>query len=88
MQYHVLLTLDLPGATSSDREKFYEYLSTKLWAKIDNLTTAWRCSFNEGVPVFNAIEECKQDLSAAANHAGITRYNAAIHAGQSAPTII
>lgn len=88
MKFYVLLTLDLPNVTAESRGKFYEVLDNEEWEKLDNLTTAWKCSFNEDVTKENAIGICKNDLSKAAQQSGISKYHAALQAGQSSPVII
>ena len=88
MKYYVLLTLDLPNVNPDSRQEFYDYLEKENWTKIANLTTAWKCSFNEGVTKTDAISICKADLENAATHAKVSKYNAAFQAGQSAPTLI
>ncbi len=88
MKFYVLLTLDLPDANSEARQKFYDYLEKEKWAKLDNLTTAWTCSFKEDVTKTDAIGICREDLASAAKHANISKYYAAFQAGQSAPTTL
>ena len=88
MKIHVLLTLDLPKVNADARQKFYDHLEEEKWAKLDNLTTAWKCSFKENITKANAIDICKKDLAKAAKHAGISEYSAALQAGQSAPTTL
>ena len=83
MKIHVLLTLDLPKVNAEARQKFYDHLEEKEWDKLDNLTTAWKCSFQEDITKADAIGTCKKDLANAAKHAGISKYSAALQAGQS-----
>jgi len=44
MDYTALITIDLPGATDRERNKFYEKLKIARWVKLDNLTTAWQAA--------------------------------------------
>ena len=67
MGYKALITIDLPGADGATRDKFYEFLSEKKWYKIDNLTTAWKTSFKEGVSRERAIEILILELKKATN---------------------
>lgn len=82
MKFKVLLTLDLKKDTSSDeRKKFYDYLESQKWVKIDNLTTAWRCSFLEKISKEDAIKIVKADLKKASKESGVSSYNYAFQIG-------
>ncbi|MBP0602323.1 MAG: hypothetical protein ACRCS2_11430 [Morganella morganii] len=84
MGYKALLTLDLENGVSTEkREKFYAYLTQEKWIKIPNLTTAWKCTFNNDVTEESAISVVKNDVANAAKHAGVYSYNAAVQMGGS-----
>lgn len=65
MGYQLLITLDLNNATSEQRETFYGMLTEEKWIKLTNLTTAWRCSFSDGVNRIQAEKQIKSDLEKA-----------------------
>ncbi len=56
MGYKALITLDLPDASNEQRNVFYETLSNEKWTKIDNLTTSWKASFQDGIERVDAIK--------------------------------
>ncbi len=62
MGYKVLVTIDLPKITENERQKFYEFLESKKWTKIERLTTAWRVSFKDDVTRDGAISTTLNDL--------------------------
>lgn len=77
--YHeALIVLELPNATDEQREVFYKILQEENWVKLDNLTTAWKTSFNEGSTRDGAIHVLKIDLDKAKNVSNVTQVNYAI----------
>jgi len=67
---------------SEKRKKFYEYLKKEKWTKLSDLTTSWKCSFNDDVKRESAIGTAKSDVKGAARHAGVAVYNAAVQVGK------
>lgn len=83
MALRALLTLDIDRKASSEkRQKFYDYLNDKNWTKIPKLTTAWKAQFTDGVSQQDALKVTKNDVRGAANHSGISTYDAAVHFGE------
>jgi len=83
MGYKALLTLDLENSVSAEkRGKFYESLDKKQWTKLSDLTTAWKCSFNDDVTREAAIRVVKRDVANAAEYAGVYSYTAAVQVGK------
>jgi hypothetical protein len=81
--YKALLTLDLENGVSAERrQKVYEHLKQEKWAKLKDLTTVWKCSFNDDVSCDSAIRVCKQDVANATKNAGVYNYNVAVQVGQ------
>lgn len=70
MGLKALITLDLK-VTEEQRECFYEGLKKEKWAKIPNLTTAWTCSFQDGVTRQNAISNIESDIKRCKNNCRI-----------------
>lgn len=65
-----LMTLDLNGVTSSQRDKFYEALFDKNWHKIDSVTTGWRKYFFDAD---NIEDEIKEAIAFACQKSGVAR---------------
>lgn len=83
MGHKALLTLDLEnGVSTENRAKFYEYLKKENWSKLSALTTAWKCSFKDGITRESAIRITKNDVANAAKYAGVSSYNAAVQVGE------
>ncbi len=71
MGYKALVTLDLPKATSQERDDFYKVLKEEDWSKIPNLNTSWKVSFKDGVSRNNAISTMKNDIAKAKRDSGV-----------------
>ncbi|MGA4493782.1 hypothetical protein [Vreelandella venusta] len=83
MKYRALLTLDLEkGVSAEKREKFYEYLRDKKWAKLSDLTTTWKATFSEGTTREDAISTAKTHVANAAKHSNVSSYSAAVQVGE------
>lgn len=65
MAYKTLVTLDLPLASTKQRDDFYESLKKNYWYKIPTLTTAWHITFSEGATRESAIQTLKNHINAA-----------------------
>lgn len=81
MKYNALITLDLPNANEKQRSAFYEVLSKEKWVKITSLTTAWQCSFKEGITYEEALDTLKSDIEKAQNEAKVYTVEYAIQLG-------
>jgi hypothetical protein len=78
MALRALLTLDIDrDASSEKRKKFYDWLKDKSWTKIPKLTTTWKARFEDGVSQADALKEAKNDVKGAADHSGVSTYDAA-----------
>lgn len=82
MGYKALMTLDLENASTDQRDRVYELLRERKWYKLDDLTTAWRCQFNDGISRSDAVADCKEDVRDAARHGNIRSYKAALQLGK------
>ena len=82
MGYKAIITIDLPYANNSAREKFYLVLEDCKWIKINNLTTAWRALFKDEVNSDNAIKVLKHDIEKAKKTANISTVHFAIQIGE------
>lgn len=76
-----LLTLDLDRVTSDQRKVFYEHLKKENWIKIDNIDTAWKCTFNDGVSRQDAISTCMKDVENAAYTTGVSSIKSVVQVG-------
>ncbi|MFT6068955.1 MAG: hypothetical protein ACJAT2_003615 [Bacteriovoracaceae bacterium] len=65
MKLYAQVTLDLPGATDTNRKLFYSILEKNKWTKVKNITTSWKIYFNTGYTPDSALEELKEDLDEA-----------------------
>lgn len=72
MGYKVLITFDLNNVTSTQRTAFYEKLEELKWSRVGNLTTTWKCSFNDDVTRNDATEEVILDLKKAKQYSKMT----------------
>lgn len=83
MGFKVLLTLDLERDVSTEnRQKVYNYLKKQKWEKLKELTTSWKCSFEENANREAVISECKKDVRNAIRVGGVTSYHAALQIGE------
>ncbi len=78
MGYKALTTLDLPGATTEQREIFYKVLVEEKWIKIDNLDTAWKIIFQDGGTRDGAITTIKGDMKKAKEKSKVSRVDFAL----------
>jgi hypothetical protein len=85
MGLKALLTLDLPDASSKQREDFYDKLKAFNWSKLAGLTTAWFASFKDGVDWEDALETTKSDLKRCASAAKYYNYTAGVSFGSRKP---
>jgi hypothetical protein len=76
-----LLTLDLDRVTSEQRKVFYKHLQKEMWTKIENIDTAWRCSFKDGISRLDAITTCKADVKEAGRLAGVASVKSVVQVG-------
>lgn len=83
MGFKALITLDLPGASTENREVFYTYLKEKQWIKIANIDTAWKASFSDGITIDRVFAILKQHLADAKNISKVASVNFAIQAHES-----
>lgn len=87
MTVYVMLTVDLNRGVSDDaRQKFYDYLINEQWTRLKLTTTFW-AKFTETATQDGALGAAKNDVKNAAAHAGVTHYEAAAEAGNSAPAV-
>lgn len=70
MSLTAFMTLDLPKATSDQREAFYKSLRGSRWRKIEGVTTAWAKTFTEGAVESAVSKAVVQDLEAAKSASG------------------
>jgi len=82
MDYTALITIDLPGATDRERDKFYEKLKIARWVKLDNLTTAWQVGWGDDIPRDAAIKDLKNDIKNAKYLSGVNKVNYAFQVGK------
>ena len=83
----MMLSLDLEGYVSDDsRKKVYAKLEELQWYKLSHLTTVWRCQFESQQSEAFMIGVAKRDVAAATAAGGVTRYHAAVLAGDSPPS--
>ena len=82
MHYTALITIDLPGATDRERDKFYEILKKERWVKLDNLTTAWQMAWSDDINRDATIKVLKTDIGNAIFLSGVTKVNYAIQVGK------
>lgn len=87
MGYKALITIDLSSVDSKTREEFYEILKEKNWSKIDNLTTAWRASFNDEATRSGSISTLENDLKKAKEKSKANRVDYAIQLEKESITI-
>jgi hypothetical protein len=83
MGYKVLVTLDLPGATEEQRSSFYDVLTTEKWAKMSNMTTAWRASFADTFNRNTAISTLQSHLKKAKNESKVKMVDYAMQLDES-----
>ena len=84
---YAMLTLDLDKNTSSEkRDKFYKHLKDNQWTKIDKVTTTWYAKFNDDATESGIINTTKNDVKSAADHSGVSSYDAVVNVSKSKPT--
>ena len=84
---HVLLTLDLPGASPEARKIFDEAMTKEKWKKLrGDATTTWTASFKSDLTDQDCVRITKADVANSASAAGLSSFSAAIQVGPSAPT--
>lgn len=86
MVSNIMLSLDLErGVSDERRQRYYAKLSALNWVKVPDVTTTWRCSFNNPVTPEGAAQVVKDDLAAASAAAGYPQYHAVAMLGDSKP---
>ena len=84
---YAMLSLDLDkNTTTKQRNDFNASLKKAQWIKIAKITTTWYAKFKADATESGMIAATKTDVTNAAKAAGITSYDAVVHAGSSKPT--
>lgn len=78
MGLQALITIDLPNATSEQRELFYEVLAKAHWHKIKTLTTSWKAVFKDEITRARALNILKLDLTTAKTQSKVHQVEYAI----------
>jgi hypothetical protein len=83
MGYKVLVTLNLPKITGSQRDVFYTVLDNENWSKIPSLTASWRVSFADSVGREAALATIQALLLKAKNESNVKRVDYALQLDKS-----
>jgi hypothetical protein len=76
MGLKVLLTVDLHSAGSKARAVFDDKMKEKEWKKITSVSTTYEVSFKDSAKEAGVLKTTKDDVSSAAQSAGISNYDA------------
>ena len=78
---NVMLSVDLNGATSSERREFDEAMAKQKWKKWDNVSTTYTASFQSNVSYEGALSVTKRRVMESAKEAGISNWTALVQVG-------
>jgi hypothetical protein len=86
MPKHIMMTLDLEkGVSEENRQKFYAKLKEANWSKIPDVTTAWKCRWDDEQAAAAMQAYVKDKLTIARAAAGNCAYHAVAMIGDAEP---